>query len=139
MQDGAVISSNSTRKGTAGNINITVRDTLQANNGTIRTNSTQTQGGAIAIRASNIRLFGDSDIGSNVASGAGGGGSIDIKADSILAFDDSNILAFARDGRGGDITLDTRAFFGESYSRAPRRTDPATLNGNNRVDKLLRS
>jgi filamentous hemagglutinin family protein len=134
VQNGAIISSNSTRKGTAGNINITVRDTLQANNGTIRTNSTQTQGGAIAIRAGNIRLFGNSDIRSNVASGAGGGGNIDLKADSILAFDDSDILAFARDGRGGDITLNTPAFFGENYRPATKGTDPNTLENNNQVD-----
>jgi filamentous hemagglutinin family protein len=134
VRDGAAISSSSTREGTAGNIDITARDTLQAENGKIRTDSTQSRGGAITIRAGNIRLFGDSDIISNVASGTGGGGDIDLKAGSIIAFDDSDILAFARDGRGGDITLNTRAFFGENYRPAPRNTNPATLNGNNRVD-----
>ncbi|MFB2895405.1 filamentous hemagglutinin N-terminal domain-containing protein [Aerosakkonemataceae cyanobacterium BLCC-F50] len=134
MRDRAVISSRSTGEGTAGNINITARDSLRADNGTIGTDSTQSQGGAIAIRAGNIRLFGDSDIRSNVASGAGGGGNIYLKADSILAFDDSNILAFARDGRGGDITLDTPAFFGENFRSALSNTDPNPLESNNRVD-----
>ena len=134
VRDRALISSRSRGEGTAGNIDITARDTLQANNGTIATDSTQTRGGAITIKASNIRLFGNSDIRSNVASGAGGGGNIDILAGSILAFDDSNILAFARDGRGGDVTLNTPAFFGENYRPAPRSIDPATLNGNNQVD-----
>ncbi|MEG3987637.1 filamentous hemagglutinin N-terminal domain-containing protein [Microcoleus sp. S28C3] len=134
VRDGAVISSNSTREGTAGNINITARDTLQANNGMIATSADRSSGGSINITAPNIRLSGNSDITSRVNSGAGGGGNIDIKADSILAFDDSDILAFARDGRGGNITLDTRVFFGESYTRAPRNTDPATLDRNNRVD-----
>ncbi|MEG4594942.1 S-layer family protein, partial [Microcoleus sp. F8_C2] len=135
VRDGAVVSSNSTREATAGNINITARDTLQANNGTITTSAVQSSGGSINITASNIRLFGNSYIASSVNSGAGGGGNIDLKADSILAFDDSDILAFARDGKGGNITLDTPVFFGESYRPATRDTDPATLlDRNNRVD-----
>ncbi|HEY9653424.1 MAG TPA: hypothetical protein V6C95_22375, partial [Coleofasciculaceae cyanobacterium] len=44
------------------------------------------------------------------------------------------ILAFARDGRGGNITFNTPAFFGSRYRPAPRGTDPATLDDNNRVD-----
>jgi large exoprotein involved in heme utilization and adhesion len=79
-------------------------------------------------------LFGDSDIISNVASGADNGGNINLTADSILAFDDSDILAFARDGRGGDIILNTRVFFGENYRPAPKGTDPNTLENNNQVD-----
>ncbi|MEG5126236.1 filamentous hemagglutinin N-terminal domain-containing protein, partial [Microcoleus sp. ARI1-B5] len=134
VRDAAVVSSSSTREGTAGNINITARDTLQANNGTISTTSARSSGGSIDIKASNIRLSGNSDITSTVNSGAGGGGNIDIKADSILAFDDSDILAFAREGRGGNITLDTPVFFGESYRPAPRDINPGTLSRNNRVD-----
>jgi large exoprotein involved in heme utilization and adhesion len=120
--------------GDAGDINITVRGTLQADNGTIATSTTQSAGGNVNITAGDIRLSGDSDIRSNVASGADNGGNIDLEADSILAFDDSDILAYARDGRGGDITLKTPAFFGENYRPAPRNTDPRTLERNNRVD-----
>ncbi|MBD2075654.1 filamentous hemagglutinin N-terminal domain-containing protein [Phormidium sp. FACHB-592] len=134
VRDGAVISSRSIGEGTAGNIDITVRDTLEANNGTIQTNTIRSAGGAITINAGAIRLFSDSDIVSNVASGEGGGGDINMKADSILAFGDSDILAFSRDGRGGNINLDTPAFFGEHYRPAPRNTNPATLEGNDRVD-----
>jgi large exoprotein involved in heme utilization and adhesion len=134
VQDGAEVSSRSFGEGIAGNIEIKARDTLQANNGTIATSSEQSSGGRITITASNIRLFGNSDITSRVNAAAGGGGNIYLKADSILAFNDSDILAFARDGRGGDITLNTRAFFGENYRPAPRNTDPDTLDGNNRVD-----
>ncbi|MEG4075960.1 filamentous hemagglutinin N-terminal domain-containing protein [Microcoleus sp. Pol14C2] len=134
VSDGARVSTSSTREGTAGNINITARDTLEANNGTIATSAEQSSGGSINITAPNIRLSGNSDITSQVNSGAGGGGNIDIKADSILAFNDSDILAFARDGRGGNITLNTPVFFGENYTRARRSTDPATLERNNRVD-----
>jgi large exoprotein involved in heme utilization and adhesion len=134
LRDGAEISSASSGDGTAGNINITVRDTLEANNGTIETNTNRSAGGAITINAGDIRLFGDSDIRSNVASGADNGGNINLTADSILAFDDSDILAFASDGRGGDITLNTPAFFGENYRPAPKGTDPNTLENNNQVD-----
>jgi large exoprotein involved in heme utilization and adhesion len=134
VRDGAVISSSSTGKGTAGNINITAHDTLQANNGKTTTYSDQSSGGRINITASKIRLFGDSDITTNVNSGAGGGGNIYLKAGSILAFDDSDILAFAKDGKGGDITLNTLAFFGENYRRAPRNTVSDTLDRNNRVN-----
>jgi large exoprotein involved in heme utilization and adhesion len=134
VRDGAVISSRSTRKGTAGDINITARDTLQANNGEITTYSEQSSGGGITITASKMRLFGDSDITTNVNQGTGGGGKITLTADSILAFDDSDILAFAQDGKGGDITLKTRAFFGENYRPAPPGTDPDTFDHNNRVD-----
>jgi large exoprotein involved in heme utilization and adhesion len=117
----------------AGSVTINTSN-LTARNGTIATSSEQSSGGGITIAASKIRLFGDSDITTNVNSGAGGGGNIVLKAGSILAFDDSDILAFARDGKGGDITLDTRAFFGENYRPAPRGTNPDTLDRNNRVD-----
>jgi len=134
VRDGAVLSSRSSGEGTAGNIDIRVRDTLQANNSTIATSSEQSSGGNITITASNIRLFGSSDITTRVNSGAGDSGDINLKADSILAFDDSDILAYAENGTGGDITLDTPAFFGENYRRAPRNTDPDTLDRNNQVD-----
>lgn len=117
----------------AGNVTINTPN-LTATNGTIATSSKESSGGRITITASNIRLFGDSDITTRVNEGAGGGGNIDLKADSILAFDDSDILAYARDGKGGDINLDTRAFFGENYHPAPRNTNPDTLDRNNRVD-----
>jgi large exoprotein involved in heme utilization and adhesion len=134
VRDGAVIFSGSFEEGTAGNINITARDTLQANNGTIATSSEQSSGGDITIEAGDIRLFGDSDITTRVNSGAGDSGDIDLKADFILAFDDSDILAFAENGRGGNIKLETPAFFGENYRPAPRNTNPDTLDLNNRVD-----
>jgi filamentous hemagglutinin family protein len=134
LRDGAEISSNSLGEGRAGDINIKVRDTLEANNGTIRTDSDRSPGGALTIEAGDIRLWGDSDIRSSVASGKDNGGEIKLTADSILAFDDSDILAFARDGDGGDIKLNTPAFFGQNYRPAPRNTDPDTLDNNNRVD-----
>lgn len=134
VQGGAVISSTSSEEGTSGNIKITARETLQADDGTISTSSSRSSGGAITINAGDIRLFGDSDIRSSVASGADNGGSVTLTADCILVFDDSDILAFARDGKGGDITFNTPAFFGENYRPAPNNTNPDTLDNNNQVD-----
>jgi hypothetical protein len=164
IADGATISASTSSKnpqGTGGSINITATDSfnlnqaslraestgaaaagsvrihtpnLTATNGTIATSSDQSSGGGITIKASNIRLFGDSDITTRVNSGTGDSGDIDLKADSILAFDDSDILAYAEDGTGGNINLDTPAFFGENYRSAPRGTDPDTLDLNNQVD-----
>ncbi|MGQ4650098.1 two-partner secretion domain-containing protein [Lyngbya aestuarii] len=134
LRDEAFISSSNFGNGTAGNINLTVRDTLEANNGKIRTDTTSSTGGAITIKAGDIRLFGDSDIRTDVASGVGGGGNITLRADSVIAYDDSDILAFAQDGRGGDITLNTPAFFGENFQPAPKNTNPKTLDDNDRVD-----
>ncbi|MEQ8970416.1 MAG: filamentous hemagglutinin N-terminal domain-containing protein [Coleofasciculus sp. C1-SOL-03] len=107
---------------------------LTANNGSIETSATQSAGGAITITASDIRLFGDSDIRTDVAYGVGGGGNITLTADTILAFADSDILAFAQDGKGGDITFNTPVFFGFAYAPAPKGTDPDTLDHNDRVD-----
>ncbi|MBD0328376.1 MAG: hypothetical protein ICV68_18315, partial [Pyrinomonadaceae bacterium] len=123
----------STGAAPAGNITIDTGQ-LTANNGSIETSATQSAGGSITITASDIRLFGDSDIRTDVASGAGGGGNINLTANSIIAFSDSDILAFARDGKGGDITLKTPIFFGFAYSPAPKGTDPDTLDHNNQVD-----
>ncbi len=121
VQGGAVISSRSSGEGTSGNIKITARETLQADDGTISTSTSRSSGGAIAITAGNIRLVGDSDIRSSVASGADDGGKITLTADSILAFDDSDILAFATD-------------FGENYRPASGGTNSSGLDNNNQVD-----
>ncbi|MBN4003111.1 hypothetical protein [Nostoc sp. LPT] len=134
LSNGASLLAQSNAAAPAGNIKINTPN-LTATNGTIATSSNESSGGGITITADKIRLFGNSDITTNVNQGAGEGGKIDLKAGSIVAFDDSDILAFARDGKGGDITFDTRAFFGENYSAASSRNDPLnTLNGNNRVD-----
>ncbi|WP_292864060.1 S-layer family protein [Nostoc sp. LPT] len=133
----ASLGAKSTGAAPAGNIKINTPN-LTATNGMIATSSKESSGGGITITASDIRLFGNSDIRTDIASGAGGGGNIKLTANSIIAFGDSDILAYAArndGGKGGNITLDTRAFFGENYSSASSRNDPPdTLNGNNRVD-----
>ncbi|OKH25036.1 filamentous hemagglutinin N-terminal domain-containing protein [Chroogloeocystis siderophila] len=134
IREQGLITTQSQGQQDAGNIELDVQGTLQANNGEILTNASQASGGEIFITAQDIRLHGDSDIQTNVASGTGGGGNITLTANSILAFDDSDILAFAQDGRGGNITLNTPVFFGENFQPAAVNSDPNTLDSNNRAD-----
>ncbi|NER23355.1 MAG: filamentous hemagglutinin N-terminal domain-containing protein [Symploca sp. SIO1C2] len=134
LENNSRISARSQAPGDAGNINLNVSETLTATDSDITTSTTQSAGGQIDIIAKDIRLRGDSDITTSVFSGADNGGNITITTDSLIAFADSDILAFARDGRGGDITFLTPIFFGFAFRPAPRGTDPATLDLNNRVD-----
>jgi filamentous hemagglutinin family protein len=134
IRDGAAIFADASGAGRAGNINIFVDGTLKMDTGLISSASSFSEGGTITVRARDIRLQRNSDITTNVFSGAGGGGDITLTANSIVALGDSDILSFARDGRGGNVTLNTRAFFGQNYRPALFGTDPRTLNGNNRVD-----
>jgi large exoprotein involved in heme utilization and adhesion len=134
LDDRGTIVANSQGEGIAGNLTINATGNINATDGNITTSAERTSGGAIAVTARNIRLEGNSDIRTNVASGTGGGGDITITADSILAFADSDILAFARDGKGGNITLDTPVFFGSRFQPASEGTNPDTLDNNDRVD-----
>lgn len=134
LDDGGEISAQSLGTGRSGNISLTLDDRLQGRNGQISTASAQVSGGAIAIKAGQIRLSGSSSITTSVFSGEGGGGDITLTANAIILLDDTDILAFSRDGRGGNITLTTPVFFGFRYQPAPPSTDPTTLRGNGRVD-----
>jgi large exoprotein involved in heme utilization and adhesion len=134
LSDRAQISARSLGSGTAGDVTITADESVTLTNSDITTSAQQASGGAISLTAKTMRLYGDSDIRTNVENGINNGGNITLNANSIIAFDDSDILAFARDGRGGNVFLDTPAFFGENYQPAPVGTNPNTLDGNNRVD-----
>lgn len=127
------ISARTLGSGDGGNIKIDLNEVLSATNSNIETAAQQSNGGAISIKAADIRLY-SSDIITNVGSGTGGGGDINMTANSILAFGDSDILTFASGGKGGNITFNTPAFFGQNYRPAPADTDLRTLQGNNRVD-----
>ncbi|MBC1238241.1 filamentous hemagglutinin N-terminal domain-containing protein [Nostoc sp. 2RC] len=139
LTDNSFVNSSSTGQGNPGNISINLRNSLRSNNSTIGTASTQSSGGSINITAQDIRLRGDSDIRTNVLSGAGGGGNITLTANTIIALEDSDILAFASDGRGGDITFNTQAFLSSPlYRPQPQTGDRVNLRtqleGNNRAD-----
>jgi filamentous hemagglutinin family protein len=134
LTNGARLSAGAFNEDNAGDLLLNVSDQIYANDGTIRTNALAGSGGQIDITAGNILLEGDSDIQTFVLSGAGGGGNITITTDLLIALNDSDILAFADDGAGGNITLQTPAFFGENFTLDSLNADPATLDGNNRVD-----
>jgi filamentous hemagglutinin family protein len=132
--DGANITNDSSGISKSGDLKLDVSGTLLVDDSDIATNSIQSSGGAINIKAGDIRLRGDGDITTDVSTGTGNGGDINLTADSIVAFDDSDIIAAASDGSGGDINLDTPAFFGDSYQDSSSNTNQNSLDGNNRAD-----
>ena len=134
LTNGARINSASFGIGNSGNINLNIDGSLQATDSDISTSSTQSSGGNLTIAAGNIKLRGDSDLTTDIASGEGSGGNIAIKADSILAFDDSDIFASALEGKGGNITINTPAFFAENFTLNSLTADPDELDFNSRAD-----
>jgi filamentous hemagglutinin family protein len=134
LNNDAFIASRSESAFDAGDITLNIANSLQATDSEISTSSTQSSGGNLTIAAGNIELRGNSDLTTNVESGAGGGGNITLTADSIIAFENSDIFAFARDGRGGNITLNTPAFFAENFTLNSLTSNPNILDENNRAD-----
>jgi filamentous hemagglutinin family protein len=135
LNNNARITAQSQGESGAGNVRVSAAGQLTANNSDITTSAQNASGGAIDIQAAAIRLRGDSDIRTEVASDTGNGGDITLAAGSIVAFDDSDILAFA--GRqGGDIRFATpAAFFDGGYEPATETTSSASiLEHNNRAD-----
>ena len=134
---GTALFTGSDGEGDAGDIGVFVRDRLEAENGTIATDSRFNAGGQIRARASNIVLRGDSDIQTFVSIGDREGGNIDIEADTIVALEDSDILAFSQDGKGGDIDLSQTALFSNPInpiSENLNQSELSSLDKNNRVD-----
>ena len=135
LSDHSSLTTSATGNATGGNITVLVPNGIvRSIDSNILATAASAGGGNVTINARGIRLEGDSDIQTNVVSGAGNGGNIDLTANYIIAFDDSDILAFARDGRGGNVTLRTPSFFGESFTSASLGADPDTLDGNGRAD-----
>jgi len=122
LTDRATISAQSQGTGNAGNVNLNLTESVNATDGNIitSTSSENASGGDITLLASDVRLFGDSDIRTDVQ-GQGGGGNITVAADYVVAFDDSDILAYSVGGSGGNIALP--AFFGENYFGANDRSE----------------
>jgi filamentous hemagglutinin family protein len=134
VSNGGILSTASGGIGNAGNLLLNVQAQVVATDGTFTTSSASNSGGQIRIQASEILLIGNSDIQTFVNSGRDDGGNITVTTDLLIALNDSDILAFADDGAGGNITLQTPAFFGQNFTPASLTADPATLDGNDRVD-----
>ena len=134
LRNNSFLTAAATENAIGGNITVDARGFFTASNSNISSSSESRSGGNINISASSIRLEGDSDIQTDVASGDGNGGNIELSANSIIAFDDSDILANAQTGSGGRINLRTAGFFGNGFTSASLTADPSTLDGNDRVD-----
>jgi len=134
VTDGAKVDVSNQGVGKAGILRVNANSIFLDTQGSITAATASGEGGNIELNIRDVLLLRNNSLITTSAGGTGNGGNIYIKASSIVAFDDSDILAYAENARGGDITLDTPTFFGENYRRAPRRTDPVTLENNNRVD-----
>ncbi|MBN8564229.1 MAG: filamentous hemagglutinin N-terminal domain-containing protein [Leptolyngbya sp. UWPOB_LEPTO1] len=139
LRERARISAQSLGQGTAGSIELNVRDRLELINSSIITAAPNSSGGNISINTekgfgSGIVVLRNSDIttesGTNLLPGSiiGDGGNITILGAGVIALGDSNIIARALQGRGGNITLST--FFSETLP--PGNSDQ--FEGNGRVD-----
>ena len=104
LTDGATISSSSLGAGLAGNINITLSDSLDMRGGIIATRALTSDGGNIRITAPRLVHLADSQITTSVQSGAGGGGNIFIDPQFVI-LQNSQIIANAFGGPGGNISI----------------------------------
>jgi large exoprotein involved in heme utilization and adhesion len=126
IEDGGFITSNSSGTGIAGDINLNIGETLQANDGRISTRASQSSGGAIEITAGNIRLRGDSDIRTDVNNGTGGGGNINLD----VSFIQNNLATLAQN------PIDTETLTANScIARRERTTGSFIVTGNDSLPK----
>ncbi|MBF2046915.1 MAG: filamentous hemagglutinin N-terminal domain-containing protein [Elainella sp. C42_A2020_010] len=133
LDNGARISARSQGSGIAGNINVDANGMIVIADSDITTSAANSSGGSINLTSERIRLRGDGDIRTEVASDVGNGGDITLTADSVVAFDDSDILAFAGN-QGGDITFNTPAGFFAGGRQAVAASSTANLDQNNQVN-----
>ena len=104
LNDGATISSSSLGGGLAGNIEVTLSDSLEMRGGIIATRALTSDGGNIRILAPRLIHLVDSQITTSVQSGAGGGGNIFIDPQFVI-LQNSQIIANAFGGPGGNINI----------------------------------
>src|SRR5205823_602632 len=105
LQNGALISTNSTGTGNAGNISITAGDRFVMRDSTVTTQATLADGGNITIRAGEVVQLINSDITTSVGQGLGNGGNITIDPQFVILQNGSQILANAFGGNGGNINI----------------------------------
>lgn len=127
-------------KGAAGNITLTLRDSLLVDTGAIVTGSFRSGSGNITITAKDVRLRKGSLVSASVFDSTGGGGDISIRSRSFVALEDSDILANAEFGPGGNITINSPVFlaalFNSGQATAVGRNPGSfgQFRGNGRVD-----
>ena len=116
LADGAQITATSKGTGDAGNIDITLTDTLISRNGKVNTSSKNADGGNIDITADYIVYLKDSEITASVGGGASTvGGNISIDPQYVI-LDHSKIIANAYEGQGGNIRIVANVFLADPHS-----------------------
>jgi len=104
-----LITAESTGSGDAGNITIIGGDSVNLDNGFIRTRAVTSDGGNITIQTPKLLYLLDSEITTSVESGFGDGGNINIDPEFVV-LDSSKIVANAFGGDGGNILIVTNNF-----------------------------
>jgi filamentous hemagglutinin family protein len=109
LKDGARISALSTGSGDAGQITLTVTDSMSSKNSSVTTQADDADGGDIVINAKNYIDQYKSEITTSVGGGAGNGGNITIDPTFVI-LDSSKVIANAFEGNGGNISITTDIF-----------------------------
>jgi filamentous hemagglutinin family protein len=104
LSDGSAISAESQGSGQGGDIGITVGDTLELDNSSIKAETATAPGGRITVAVGRLFDLKGSRVTTSVAGGTGSGGNIFINP-HLMVLDNSRIEANAQRGAGGNITI----------------------------------
>ncbi len=116
LDNGTLISAESSGVGDAGNINITASDSVLMNNSAITTEAKKADGGNIHVNAGYMVSLIDSKITASVGGGPETtGGNITIDPHYVI-LNDSKIIANAYEGKGGNIRIIADVFLASPES-----------------------
>ncbi len=104
LSNGATISAGSDGTGNAGTLSIVATNAFTSTDSSVTTETTQSNGGDITLKAGKLVHLIDSAITTSVGNGEGTGGNINIDPDFVI-LDSSRIQANAFGGTGGNITI----------------------------------
>ncbi len=105
LTEGARIEGRSTRLGNAGDITIAALDRLTSDQGAVRTDSVQADGGSITLRAGNLIQLRNSEISARVGGGRRTVGGNILITSAFAVIQNSQVVADAREGQGGNIQI----------------------------------
>jgi hypothetical protein len=116
LAEGAVISAQSSGRGTAGTIRLQIDEMFQSDNAFVTTASTRAGGGAIVLRAERLVWLRDSALTTSVQGGGGDAGNITLDAPFVIV-ESSQIIANAFAGMGGNLHIGAAVFLADPASR----------------------
>ncbi|KAM3099714.1 filamentous hemagglutinin N-terminal domain-containing protein [Phormidesmis sp. 146-12] len=116
----AILSASSSGQGSAGNLDVTVRQLRLDNQGSIQAQTASGQGGNITLQVPDLLLLRRGSFISTTAGTAqagGDGGNITFKGNFIVAVpnENSDISANAFTGKGGRVEITTQGIFGTQF------------------------